>query len=132
MSTTDTANGKPESEPRLCLGCGASLQGPFCSSCGRPVDALAAVSPGAAGDGEPPSNSGAIRVDEGMNPSELGKFALAMTGDSQTCTMPNLSAPSDPNRIIADPDRAKVLFNAIIEDTEVPKAACTPTGRARS
>jgi LCP family protein required for cell wall assembly len=76
--------------------------------------------------------AGAIRIDEGMNPVDLGRFALAMTGDSQTCTMPNLSAPSDPNRIIADPDRAKVLFNAIIEDTEVPKAACTPTGRARS
>jgi LCP family protein required for cell wall assembly len=76
--------------------------------------------------------AGAIRIDEGMNPVDLGRYALAMTGDSQTCTMPNLSAPSDPNRIIADPDRAKVLFNAIIEDTEVPKAACTPTGRARS
>ena len=63
---------------------------------------------------------------------DLGKFALAMTGDSQTCTMPNLSAPSDPNRIIADPDRAPALFKAIINDSTVPKAACTPTGRARS
>jgi hypothetical protein len=54
-----------------------------------------------------------------------------MTGDSQTCTMPNLSAPSDPNRIIADPDRAPVLFRAIIDDSTVPKKACTPTGRAR-
>ncbi|HEY0646047.1 MAG TPA: LCP family protein [Nocardioides sp.] len=76
--------------------------------------------------------AGAIRVDEGMNPFDLGKFALAMTGDSQTCTMPNLSAPSDPNRIIADPDRAPALFKAIINDSTVPKAACTPTGRARS
>jgi hypothetical protein len=67
-----------------------------------------------------------------MNPFDLGKFALAMTGDSQTCTMPNLSAPSDPNRIIADPDRAPALFNAIINDREVPKNACTPTGRART
>lgn len=75
--------------------------------------------------------SGAIRVDEGMNPLDLGRFALAMTGDSQTCTMPNLNAPSDPNRIIADPDRAPALFNAIIKDRAVPKAACTPTGRAR-
>ncbi len=75
--------------------------------------------------------SGAIRVDEGMNPYDLGKFALAMTGDSQTCTMPNLSAPSDPNRIIADPDRAPALFKAIINDRKVPRAACTPTGRAR-
>ena len=75
--------------------------------------------------------AGAIRVDEGMNPFDLGKFALAMTGDSQTCTMPNLSAPSDPNRIIADPDRAPALFNAIIDDSTVPKKACTPTGRAR-
>ncbi len=75
--------------------------------------------------------SGAIRVDEGMNPLDLGRFALAMTGDSQTCTMPNLNAPSDPNRIIADPDRAPALFDAIIEDTTVPKRACTPTGRAR-
>jgi LCP family protein required for cell wall assembly len=76
--------------------------------------------------------SGAIRVDQGMNPFDLGRFALAMTGESQTCTMPNLSAPSDPNRIIADPDRAPALFEAIIADETVPKAACTPTGRARS
>ncbi|KQV64919.1 hypothetical protein ASC64_14480 [Nocardioides sp. Root122] len=76
--------------------------------------------------------AGAIRVDEEMNPFDLGRFALAMTGDSQTCTMPNLSAPSDPNRIIADPDRAPALFKAIIGDTTVPKSACTPTGRARS
>ena len=75
--------------------------------------------------------SGAIRIDDGMNPIDLGRFALAMTGDSQTCTMPNLAAPSDPNRIIADPDRAPALFNAIIDDTTVPKRACTPTGRAR-
>ena len=75
--------------------------------------------------------SGAIRVDEGMNPVDLGRFALAMTGESQTCTMPNLSAPSDPNRIVADPDRAPALFDAIIEDSAVPKKACTPTGRAR-
>ncbi|HEV2796031.1 MAG TPA: LCP family protein [Nocardioides sp.] len=75
--------------------------------------------------------SGAIRVDDGMNPVDLGRFALAMTGDSQTCTMPNLAAPSDPNRIIADPDRAPALFEAIIADTTVPKRACTPTGRAR-
>ena len=76
--------------------------------------------------------SGAIRVDEEMNPFDLGRFALAMTGESQTCTMPNLPAPSDPNRIIADPDRAPALFKAIIGDTTVPKASCTPTGRARS
>jgi LCP family protein required for cell wall assembly len=75
--------------------------------------------------------SGAIRVDEGMNPVDLGRFALAMTGDSQTCTMPNLPAPSDPNRIVADPDRAPALFRAIIDDSTVPKRACTPTGRAR-
>jgi hypothetical protein len=66
-----------------------------------------------------------------MNPVDLGRFALAMTGESQTCTMPNLSAPSDPNRIIADPDRAPALFTAIIEDSSVPKRVCTPTGRAR-
>ncbi len=75
--------------------------------------------------------SGAIRVDEEMNPVDLGRFALAMTGESQTCTMPNLPAPSDPNRIIADPDRSPALFNAIINDETVPKRACTPTGRAR-
>jgi LCP family protein required for cell wall assembly len=75
--------------------------------------------------------SGAIRVDDAMNPVDLGRFALAMTGDSQTCTMPNLAAPSDPNRIIADPARAPALFEAIIADTTVPKRACTPTGRAR-
>lgn len=75
--------------------------------------------------------AGAIRVDQDMNPLDLGRFAMAMTGKSQTCTMPNLSAPSDPNRIIADPDRAPALFKAIINDSTVPKAACTPTGRAR-
>lgn len=75
--------------------------------------------------------SGAILVDEGMNPLDLGRFALAMTGDSQTCTMPNLPAPSDPNRIIADPERSPALFNAIIDDSPVPNRACTPTGRAR-
>ncbi|MBC2933833.1 LCP family protein [Nocardioides sp. zg-1228] len=74
----------------------------------------------------------AIRIDEEMNPLDLGRFALAMTGKSQTCTMPNLPAPSDPNRIIADPDRAPALFDAIIEGTSVPQQACTPTGRARS
>ena len=75
--------------------------------------------------------SGAIRVDENMGPFDLGRFALAMTGESQTCTMPNLSAPSDPNRIIADPDRAPALFRAIIDDSRVPRAVCTPTGRPR-
>lgn len=75
--------------------------------------------------------TGAILIDEDMNPLDLGRFALAMTGDSQTCTMPNLPAPSDPNRIIADPDRAPALFDAIIGDDDVPKRACTPTGRAR-
>ena len=75
--------------------------------------------------------TGAIRIDEDMNPFDLGRFALAMTGESQTCTMPNLPAPSDPNRIVADPDRAPALFNAIIDDSTVPKKACTPTGRAR-
>lgn len=74
---------------------------------------------------------GAIRVDEEMGPVDLGRFALAMTGDTQTCTMPNLPAPSDPNRIVADPERAPALFDAIIEDSSVPGRACTPTGRAR-
>ena len=56
-----------------------------------------------------------------------------MTGDSQTCTMPNLSAPSDPNRIIADPDRAPALFKAIIEDDAgAEERPAPPTGRARS
>ena len=73
----------------------------------------------------------AIRVDEEMGPVDLARFALAMTGESKTCTMPNLPAPSDPNRIIADPDRSPALFNAIIEDAKVPTKACTPTGRAR-
>ena len=76
--------------------------------------------------------AGAIRVDEDMNPLDLGRFALAMTGKTKTCTMPNLNAPSDPNRIIADPDRAPALFDAIIADEKVPGRACTPTGRARS
>ena len=74
----------------------------------------------------------AIRVDEEMGPVDLARFALAMTGESKTCTMPNLPAPSDPNRIIADPDRSPALFTAIIEDAKVPGKACTPTGRARS
>ena len=76
--------------------------------------------------------AGAIRIDEEMGPIDLGRFALAMTGDSSTCTMPNLPAPSDPNRIVPDPDRAPVLFDAVINDDEVPRAVCTPTGRARS
>ena len=76
--------------------------------------------------------AGAIRIDEDMNPFDMGRFALAMTGDSSTCTMPNLPAPSDPNRIVADPDRAPALFNAIIKDGKVPRAACTPTGRPRT
>ena len=76
--------------------------------------------------------AGAIRIDEGMNPVDLGRFALAMTGDSKSCTMPNLPAPSDPNRIVADPDRAPRLFNSIINDRSAPRAVCTPTGRARS
>ena len=59
------------------------------------------------------------------------RFALAMTGDNKTCTMPNLPAPSDPNRLVPDPDRAPALFEAIIEDETVPRAVCTPTGRAR-
>ena len=66
-----------------------------------------------------------------MGPISLGRFALAMTGDSRTCTMPNLPAPSDPNRLIADPDRSPAVFKAIIEDDVVPKNLCTPTGRAR-
>ncbi len=77
------------------------------------------------------SSADAIRIDEEMGPISLGRFALAMTGDSRTCTMPNLSAPSDPNRIIADPDRSPGVFRAIIEDDVVPKNLCTPTGRAR-
>ncbi|WP_107705628.1 LCP family protein [Nocardioides allogilvus] len=73
----------------------------------------------------------AIRIDEDMGPISLGRFALAMTGDSRTCTMPNMAAPSDPNRIVADPDRAPAVFKAIINDDAVPKSLCTPTGRAR-
>ncbi|CAA9369119.1 MAG: Cell envelope-associated transcriptional attenuator LytR-CpsA-Psr, subfamily A1 [uncultured Nocardioides sp.] len=73
----------------------------------------------------------AIRIDEEMNPIDLGRFALAMTGDNRTCTMPNLPAPSDPNRLVPDPDRAPAVFEAIIADEQVPKASCTPTGRAR-
>lgn len=76
--------------------------------------------------------SAAIRIDDGMGPLDLGRFALAMTGKTQTCTMPNLNAPSDPNRIIADPDRAPALFEAIVKDQTVPKKACTPTGRVTS
>ena len=77
--------------------------------------------------------SGAIRVDDGMNPIDLGRFALAMTGDSQTCTMPNLAAPSDPNRIIADPDRAPALFTRSSRTPPCRSApAPRPAGRARA
>ena len=76
--------------------------------------------------------SDAIRIEEEMGPIDLGRFALAMTGKRQTCTMPNLPAPSDPNRIVADPDRAPKLWNALINDQDVPKAVCTPTGRPRT
>jgi hypothetical protein len=57
MSTTDTANGTPENEPRFCLGCGTPLQGPFCSSCGRPADAPAAVPAAAVGDDDTTSTA---------------------------------------------------------------------------
>jgi LCP family protein required for cell wall assembly len=77
------------------------------------------------------ASANAIRIDEGMGPIALGRFALAMSSDSRTCTMPNLPAPSDPNRIIADPDRAPAVFEAIIEDDVVPANVCTPTGRAK-
>ncbi len=73
----------------------------------------------------------AIRVDEGMGPIALGRFALAMSSDSRSCTMPNLPAPSDANRIIADPDRSPAVFKAIIADDAVPANVCTPTGRAK-
>lgn len=77
------------------------------------------------------ASADAIRIDEDMGPISLGRFALAMTGDSRTCTMPNLPAPSDPNRLIADPDRSPAVFKAIIEDAVVPANVCTPTGRAK-
>lgn len=77
------------------------------------------------------ASADAIRIDEEMGPVSLGRFALAMSGDSRTCTMPNLPAPSDPNRLIADPDRSPAVFRAIIEDDTVPAKVCTPTGRAR-
>jgi len=77
------------------------------------------------------SSADAIRIDEEMGPISLGRFALAMTGDSRTCTMPNLPAPSDPNRLIADPDRSPAVFKAIIDDDAVPANVCTATGRAK-
>ena len=77
------------------------------------------------------SSAQAIRIGDSMGPIALGRFALSMTGDSRTCTMPNLPAPSDPNRIIADPDRAPAVFKAIIADDVVPANVCTPTGRAK-
>ena len=77
------------------------------------------------------ASADAIRIDEEMGPISLARFALAMTGDSRTCTMPNLPAPSDPNRLIADPDRSPAVFQAIIDDDAVPKNVCTATGRAR-
>ncbi|PUA81938.1 LCP family protein [Nocardioides currus] len=77
------------------------------------------------------ASADAIRIDEEMGPVSLGRFAFAMTGDSRTCTMPNLPAPSDPNRLVADPDRSPAVFQAIIEDEQVAPALCTPTGRAK-
>ena len=77
------------------------------------------------------ASANAIRIDEGMGPLALGRFALAMSSDSRTCTMPNLPAPSDPNRIIADPGRSPAVFEAIIKDDVVPANVCTPTGRAK-
>ncbi|MCW2835544.1 MAG: LytR family transcriptional regulator [Nocardioides sp.] len=77
------------------------------------------------------ASANAIRIDEGMGPLALGRFALAMSGESRTCTMPNLSAPSDPNRIIADPERASAVFEAIIADDVIPANVCTPTGRPK-
>ena len=73
-----------------------------------------------------------IRVDEEMGPIDLARFARAMTGSRRTCTMPNLPAPSDPNRIAVDPQRAQPLFDAIIEGTDIPRSSCTSTGRPRT
>lgn len=77
------------------------------------------------------ASANAIRIDEGMGPVALGRFALAMSSDNRTCTMPNLPAPSDPNRIVADPERSPAAFKAIIEDDPVPANVCTSTGRPR-
>ncbi len=46
-----------------------------------------------------------------------------MTGRQPTCTMPNLPAPSDPDRVVADPDRAPALFRGRSSTT-------TPSPRA--
>lgn len=73
----------------------------------------------------------AIRIDEEMGVFDLGRFALAMTGSHQTCTLPNLPAPSDPNRLVTDEARAKPLFKAIIDGTDIPARSCTSTGRER-
>ena len=77
------------------------------------------------------ASANAIRIDEGMGPVALGRFALAMSSENRTCTMPNLPAPSDPNRIVADPERSRTVFDAIIADDAVPANVCTPTGRPR-
>jgi LCP family protein required for cell wall assembly len=72
-----------------------------------------------------------IRIDDEMGPYALGRFALAMAGGRKTCTLPNLPAPSDPNRLVMDAERAKPLLTALREGSSIPGSSCTPTGRAR-
>ena len=76
--------------------------------------------------------AGTIRIDEGMGPIDLGRFARAMTGDSQTCTMPNLPAPSHPHRTIADPDRApRSTTPSSTTNRSQARLLPPPAGRAR-
>jgi LCP family protein required for cell wall assembly len=79
----------------------------------------------------------AVRISEGTGPIDMGRFAWAMTrvtGDAgMTCTAPILPAPSDPNRLVFDENRAPQMFQRIIEDDTdgIGRELCTPTGLPR-
>lgn len=75
--------------------------------------------------------AGSVRVDDDMGVLDLARLARGMTGDQKSCTLPNTSAPSDPNRLAIDTERAKTLFDKIRDDrsSEIPDSVCTPTGR---
>lgn len=72
-----------------------------------------------------------VRADEEIGPLGFARLARGMTGDQLSCTLPNQSSPTDPNRLVVDQERADVLFGAIRDDKSdsIPGKVCTPTGR---
>jgi LCP family protein required for cell wall assembly len=71
-----------------------------------------------------------ITVDEGISSitdlTGLAKRAQAVPDDEITfVTMPNIPAPTDPNRVVKTQD-ADILFNAIAQDRELPVATHDP------